>query len=176
MALALLGRYGAAVEAVAGGAAAVPVASIGNPVASGRIVLVRRVLATMNAIAVAAATTRLELGRTTALASDGTLQTAQRHRSSFVAPVAEVRSAPTATMAAGLLAALEGHALITAVGASVPAIAELLDAREPGDLFSFGRSYSTSLDPGESLLVRLTAGDTDMRVTVLFDWYEGTDV
>jgi len=159
----LVGAYGCGTGVIAGTVAAQNLVSIENPVASGKTVYVKRFHITAVGVAAASTSYRYTLGRTTAVPTAGTVLTAQQRATADAAPVAIVRSVPTATAATGSY--WSGAGVLSAVNATMP-LAELEALRE------LRESDDIVLAAGEGLLLIAEANDTDLRHTAAICWEE----
>lgn len=170
--------YFAATDLINGNVAAQNLLSIENPAVASpptsvpaRLVVVRFVAARGISAAAAIVPFLYRLARTTApgFPSAGTPLTAQKRRSIDPAPVAIVRSGPTATGAAGCIASAQPGLVITAAGAAVPSETDLVKATQPDP-------RCIILAPGEAVLVSADANTADWRHSVCVEWHEGPPI
>lgn len=160
----LLGVYGAATLQIAGTVAAQNLLSIENPVASGKVVYVRRITISGMATASVAVNYQYLLGRTTAVPTGGTTLTAQKRQTADAAAAAIVRQAPTATAAAGSIWA--GSGFLSSASATIPA----------GQLSAWdsvgNENDDIVLAAGEGLLVSAGGNATNARHSIALVWEE----
>jgi hypothetical protein len=161
----LTGSYYCGTGRIAGSAAAQNLASIENPAASGKTVYVKRSNVQGQVAVVSIVLFDYLFGRTAALPTLGTVLTSQKQSSSAPAPVAIVRSAPTAAAAAGNLWSVTAGNNGAAPGPFAPQLLEALsEKRETDDIV---------LAAGEALLMRAEANLATWSHQVNFAWDEG---
>lgn len=158
------GRYGASIARLTGSAAAQNIASIENPAASGKVLYVRRIKVSASATAAAIVNFQIRLGRTTAVPTGGTTQTAQQRATADAAAVGIIRSGPTATAATGNLWAAAGPSFQN----NPTVYASEISAWDSQSL----EEEDIVLAAGEGLLLFAEANDVDFNLTVSFSWGE----
>jgi hypothetical protein len=162
----LNGAYSAATALIAGTAGVQNLASIENPVASGRTVFVTRVQLMGVSNSTANAKFLYRVGRSSGVPTGGSTLGIQEHRLAGDSPVAIARSGPTATAATGDMWVGTPGVFTTGTPATPVALDAFRGFRETDDI---------TLAAGEGLLVRADGNDTDWSHSVVFSWQEGAE-
>ena len=156
-----MGEYYFATTGITGAISAQNLLTIENPSGSTVNVLVTHIRVRSVLTVLSTTVYAHKIGRTTAVPTGGSTQTAQKQISSDSSPTAIVRTGgPTASFATGLIMASSPGLAITAAGVFIPTITELTP------------DHPILLAPGEGLLVGAEANLTTWTHFVSVAWQE----
>lgn len=156
-----MGEYYYSTTGVAGAISAQNLLTIENPSASTVSVVVTHVRIRSVLTILSLTVFAHKIGRTTALPTGGTTQTAQKQISSDPTASAIIRTAsPTASFATGLIMAGPPGLSITAAGTFIPTMTELTP------------DHPIMLAPGEALLIGTEANLTTWTHFISIAWTE----